>query len=173
MNNRQLINKPEMNIVAIIANNQFNWYICSSDMWTMDINKYIQEYKEAGLNFDFSYLPEIQYNLRVITKNNLNRYLEIYEDDCLKVTVEELILIIKRSMESDETTSEIILEGEGLLPDLLIDFDKQEFYSNHLGMKNYERYVPKEWKVFLGRFDRLIPKEKQYWIEKDGKINVR
>lgn len=164
----QLIEKPEINIVGVIANHQFNWYICSNDMWTMDIDKYIQAYQEAGLNVDFSYLPEIQQNLHVITKSNLESYLEMYKDDWLKVTVEELISMIKRSMEEENLNSEIILEGKALLPDLFIDFDKEEFYSNHLGMKNYERYVPNGWKIFSGKFDHLIPKEEQYWIEKTG-----
>ena len=164
----QLIEKPEINIVGVIANHQFNWYICSNDMWTMDIDKYIQAYQEAGMNVDFSYLPEIQQNLHVITKSNLESYLEMYKDDWLKVTVEELIEMIKRSIDCEDLHSEIIFEGKGLLPDLLIDFDKEEFYSNHLGMKNYERYVPNGWKVFSGCFDQLIPKEQQYWIEKTG-----
>lgn len=164
----QLIEKPEINIVGVIANHQFNWYICSNDMWTMDIDKYIQAYQEAGLNVDFSYLPEIQQNLHVITKSNLESYLEMYKDDWLKVTVEELIEMIKRSIDCEDLHSEIIFEGKGLLPDLLIDYDKEEFYSNHLGMKNYERYVPNGWKVFSGCFDQLIPKEQQYWIEKTG-----
>ena len=164
----QLIEKPEINIVGVIANHQFNWYICSNDMWTMDIDKYIQAYQEAGLDIDFSYLPEIQQNLHVITKSNLESYLEMYKDDWLKVTVEELIEMIKRSIDCEDLHSEIIFEGKGLLPDLLIDFDKEEFYSNHLGMKNYERYVPNGWKVFSGCFDQLIPKEQQYWIEKTG-----
>lgn len=169
----QLIEKPEINIVGVIANHQFNWYICSNDMWTMDIDKYIQAYQEAGLNVDFSYLPEIQQNLHVITKSNLESYLEMYKDDWLKVTVEELISMIKRSMEEENLNSEIILEVKSLLPDLFIDFDKEEFYSNHLGMKNFERYVPNGWKVFSGRFDHLIPKEEQYWIEEGDNINLR
>ena len=169
MNKDQLIEKPEINIVGVIANHQFNWYICSNDMWTMDIDKYIQAYQEAGLDVDFSYLPEIQQNLHVITKSNLESYLEMYKDDWLKVTVEELISMIKRSVDCEDLHSEIIFEGKGLLPDLLIDFDKEEFYSNHLGMKNYERYVPNGWKIFSGKFDHLIPKEERYWIEKTKK----
>ena len=169
MNKDQLIEKPEINLVGVIANHQFNWYICSNEMWTMDIDKYIQAYQEAGLDVDFSYLPEIQQNLHVITKSNLESYLEMYKDDWLKVTVEELISMIKRSMEEENLNSEIILEGKALLPDLFIDFDKEEFYSNHLGMKNYERYVPNGWKFFSGRFDHLIPKEEQYWIEETKK----
>ena len=55
------------------------------------------------------------------------------KDDWLKVTVEELIEMIKRSVDCEDLHSEIIFEGKGLLPDLLIDFDKEEFYSNHLG----------------------------------------
>ena len=164
----QLIEKPEINIVGVIANHQFNWYICSNEMWTMDIDKYIQAYQEAGLDVNFSYLPEIQQNLHVITKSNLESYLEMYKDDWLKVTVEELIEMIKRSIDCEDLHSEIIFEGKGLLPDLLIDFDKEEFYSNHLGMKNYERYVPNGWKIFSGKFDHLILKEEQYWIEKTG-----
>ena len=54
MNKDQLIEKPEINIVGVIANHQFNWYICSNEMWTMDIDKYIQAYQEAGLDVDFS-----------------------------------------------------------------------------------------------------------------------
>ena len=165
----QLINKPEINIVGVIVNHQFNWYVCSNDMWTMDIDKYIQSYKEASWDLDFSYLPEIQQNLHVVTKSNIESYLEMYKDDWLKVTVEELISMIKRSMEEENLNSEIILEGKALLPDLFIDFDKEEFYSNHLGMKNFERYVPNGWKVFSGRFDHLIPKEEQYWIEETKK----
>ncbi|RGM08067.1 hypothetical protein DXC36_00785 [Streptococcus parasanguinis] len=42
MDKDQLIEKPKINIVGVIANHQFNWYICSNDMWTMDIDKYIQ-----------------------------------------------------------------------------------------------------------------------------------
>ena len=168
MDKDQLINKPEINIVGVIANHHFNWYICTNDMWTMDIDKYIQSYKKAGWNLDFSYLPEIQQNLHVVTKSNLESSLEMYKDDWLKVTVEELISMIKRSMEEENLNSEIILEGKALLPGLFIDFDKEEFYSNHLGMKNYERYVPNGWKVFSGRFDQLIPKEEQYWIEEAG-----
>ena len=169
----QLIEKPEINIVGVIANHQFNWYICSNEMWTMDIDKYIQAYQEAGLDVDFSYLPEIQQNLHVITKSNLESYLEMYKDDWLKVTVEELIEMIKRSIDCEDLHSEIIFEGKGLLPDLLIDFDKEEFYSNHLGMKNYERYVPNGWKIFSGKFDHLIPKEEQYWIEKTSADQLR
>ena len=120
MEKDQLIEKPEVIIVGVIANHQFNWYICSNDMWTMDIDKYIQAYKEAGLDLDFSYLPEIQQNLHVITKSNLENYLELYKDDCLKVTVEELITMIRRSMECVDFNSEMILEGKALLPDLLI-----------------------------------------------------
>ena len=165
----QLINKPEINIVGVIVNHQFNWYVCSNDMWTMDIDKYIQSYKEASWDLDFSYLPEIQQNLHVVTKSNIESYLEMYKDDWLKVTVEELISMIKRSMEEENLNSEIILEVKSLLPDLFIDFDKEEFYSNHLGMKNFERYVPNGWKVFSGRFDHLIPKEEQYWIEETKK----
>lgn len=118
MEKDQLIEKPEVIIVGVIANYQFNWYICSNDMWTMDIDKYIQAYKEAGLDLDFSYLPEIQQNLHVITKSNLENYLELYKDDCLKVTVEELITMIRRSMECVDFNSEMILEGKALLPDL-------------------------------------------------------
>ena len=118
----QLIEKPEINTVGVITNHQFNWYICSNDMWTMDIDKYIQAYQEAGLDIDFSYLPEIQQNLHVITKSNLESYLEMYKDDWLKVTVEELIEMIKRSMDCEDLHSEIIFEGKGLLPNLLIDF---------------------------------------------------
>ena len=169
----QLIEKPEINIVGVIANHQFNWYICSNDMWTMDIDKYIQAYQEAGLDVDFSYLPEIQQNLHVITKSNLESYLEMYKDDWLKVTVEELIEMIKRSIDCEDLHSEIIFEGKGLLPNLLIDFDKEEFYSNHLGMKNYERYLPNGWKIFSGKFDHLIPKEEQYWIEKTSANQLR
>lgn len=169
----QLIEKPEINIVGVIVNHQFNWYVCSNDMWTMDIDKYIQSYKEAGWDLDFSYLPEIQQNLHVVTKSNIESYLEMYKDDWLKMTVEELISMIKRSMEEENLNSEIILEVKSLLPDLFIDFDKEEFYSNHLGMKNYERYVPNGWKVFSGRFDHLIPKEEQYWIEEGDNINLR
>jgi len=169
----QLIEKPEINIVGVIANHQFNWYICSNDMWTMDIDKYIQAYQEAGLDVDFSYLPEIQQNLHVITRSNLESYLEMYKDDWLKVTVEELIEMIKRSMDCEDLHSEIIFEGKGLLPNLLIDFDKEEFYSNHLGMKNYERYLPNGWKIFSGKFDHLIPKEEQYWIEKTSANQLR
>ena len=123
----QLIEKPEINTVGVITNHQFNWYICSNDMWTMDIDKYIQAYQEAGLDIDFSYLPEIQQNLHVITRSNLESYLEMYKDDWLKVTVEELIEMIKRSMDCEDLHSEIIFEGKGLLPNLLIDFDKEEF----------------------------------------------
>ena len=173
MDKDQLIEKPEINIVRVIANHQFNWYICSNDMWTMDIDKYIQAYQEAGLDVDFSYLPEIQQNLHVITRSNLESYLEMYKDDWLKVTVEELISMIKRSMDCEDLHSEIIFEGKGLLPDLLIDFDKEEFYSNHLGMKNYERYLPNGWKIFSGKFDHLIPKEEQYWIEKTSANQLR
>ena len=173
MEKDQLIEKPEINIVGVIVNHHFNWYICSSDMWTMDIDKYIQAYKEAGLDLDFSYLPEIQQNLHVVTKSNLGTYLEMYEDDWLKVTVKQLIAMIKRSMEEENLNSEIILEGKALLPDLFIDFDKEEFYSNHLGMKNYERYVPNGWKVFSGRFEHLIPKEQQYWVEKTEKTEEK
>ena len=118
MDKDQLINKPEINIVGVIANHHFNWYICSNDMWTMDIDKYIQSYKEAGWDLDFSYLPEIQQNLHVVTKSNLGTYLEMYKDDWLKVTVEELIAVIKRSMECEDLNSEIILEEKALLPDL-------------------------------------------------------
>ena len=173
MDKDQLIEKPEINIVGVIANRQFNWYICSNDMWTMDIDKYIQAYQEAGLDVDFSYLPEIQHNLHVITKSNLESYLEIYKNDWLKVTVEELIEMIKRSKDCEDLHSEIIFEGKGLLPNLLIDFDKEEFYSNHLGMKNYERYLPNGWKIFSGKFDHLIPKEEQYWIEKTSANQLR
>ena len=74
MDKDQLINNPEINIVGVIANHRFNWYVCSNDMWTMDIDKYIQSYKEAGWDLDFSYLPEIQQNLHVVTKSNLETY---------------------------------------------------------------------------------------------------
>ncbi len=137
MDKDQLIEKPEINIVGVIANHQFNWYICSNDLWTMDIDKYIQAYQEAGLDVDFFYLPEVQQNLHVITKSNLESYLEMYKDDWLKVTV--VISMIKRSMEEENLNSEIILK-ESLVSGSFIDFDKEEFYSNHLGMKNYERY---------------------------------
>ena len=77
MDKDQLINKPEINIVGVIVNHRFNWYVCSNDMWTMDIDKYIQSYKEAGWDLDFSYLPEIQQNLHVVTKRNIESYLDI------------------------------------------------------------------------------------------------
>ena len=157
MDKDQFIEKPEINIVGVITNHQFNWYICSNDMWTMDIDKYIQAYQEAGLDIDFSYLPEIQQNLHVITKSNFESYLEMYKDDWLKVTVEELIEMIKRSMDCEDLHSEIIFEGKGLLPDLLIDFDN----------------VPNGWKIFSGKFDHLIPKEERYWIEKTSADQLR
>ena len=109
MDKDQLINKPEINIVGVIANHRFNWYVCSNDMWTMDIDKYIQSYKEAGWDLDFSYLPEIQQNLYVVTKNNLESYLEMYKDDWLKVTVEELISMIKRSMEEENLNQDVLI----------------------------------------------------------------
>ena len=93
----------------------------------------------------------------------------MYKDDWLKVTVEELISMIKRSMEEENLNSEIILEGKALLPDLFIDFDKEEFYSNHLGMKNIRKICAKRMEVFFRTFDHLIPKEEQYWIEETKK----
>ena len=152
MNKDQLIEKPEINIVGVIANHQFNWYICSNEMWTMDIDKYIQAYQEAGLDVDFSYLPEIQQNLHVITKSNLESYLEMYKDDWLKVTVEELISMIKRSMEEENLNSEIILEGKALLPDLFIDFDKEEFLFKPSGDEKLRKICAKRMEVFFRTF---------------------
>ena len=37
----------------------------------------------------------------------------MYKDDWLKVTVEELIEMIKRSMDCEDLHSEIIFEGKG------------------------------------------------------------
>ena len=74
----------------------------------------------------------------------------MYKDDWLKVTVEELIEMIKRSMDCEDLHSEIIFEGKGLLPDLLIDFDKEEFYSNHLGMKTTKDMFRTDGRFFQG-----------------------
>ena len=76
----------------------------------------------------------------------------MYKDDWLKVTVEELISMIKRSMEEENLNSEIILEGKALLPDLFIDFDKEEFYSNHLGDEKLRKICAKRMEVFFRTF---------------------
>ena len=98
MNKDQLIEKPEINIVGVLKIISLTGIFVQTK-WTMDIDKYIQAYQEAGLDVDFSYLPEIQQNLHVITKKQSWELLEMYKDDWLKVTVEELISMIKRSME--------------------------------------------------------------------------
>ena len=168
MNKDQLIEKPEINIVKLLQIISLTGIFVQTKcgQW-ISINIFRHTRKQVWMLIS-PYLPEIQQNLHVITKSNLESYLEMYKDDWLKVTVEELISMIKRSMEERELEFRDYSEGKPLLPDLFIDFDKEEFYSNHLGMKTTKDMCQTDGS-FSGRFDHLIPKEEQYWIEETKK----
>lgn len=169
-----IIEKPDVNIVAVIVNKSFNWYICSKDMWYMDINKLIKSYKDAGWNFDLSFLPEVQHDIYVISKNNLNSYFAAYSGKYEKVSVSQLKEeIVYSQLFNDCIPEEFRLDDELILPDLLIDFDNKLFYSHYWGLTCYECYVPDGWKSYRQNFEKLIPRDEQYWLVKEGKYYVR
>lgn len=137
-------------------------------------NKLIKSYEDAGWNFDFSFLPEVQHNIRVVSKANLKDYLAMYTGEYEKVSVSQLKAEILYSQSVCETMPlEFKLRNEVLLPDLFVDFDSEIFYSNYWGFTRYESYMPDGWQAYRQSFEKLIPENERYWLVKEGKYYVR
>ena len=142
----------EQFIVFVIYNGYRKWYISDKEIWYLDYQKRIEEYRKIGCEIKEEYIDERRKDLLCIEEDNVLLFLKrIEEDECSTGNLKKLFL---RNQEEDDYK-----------PSLYVDFDKKLFYSMYIEPASYEDYAPVGWNAKYKSFLDIIPVEKCYWVK--------
>ena len=144
------IDLNEQFITYVIYKGCGKWYISDKEIWYLDYQKRIEEYRKIGREIKEEYIDEKRKDLLCIEENNVLLFLKrIEEDECSTGDLKNLFL---QNQEEDDYR-----------PSLYVDFDKKLLYSMYIEPASYEDYVPVGWIGKFKKFLDIIPEEKCYW----------
>ena len=144
------IDLNEQFITYVIYKGCGKWYISDKEIWYLDYQKRIEEYRKIGREIKEEYIDEKRKDLLCIEENNVLLFLKrIEEDECSTGDLKNLFLQNQ--------------EEEDYRPSLYVDFDKKLLYSMYIEPASYEDYVPVGWNAKYKSFLDIIPAEKRYW----------
>ena len=144
------IDLNEQFITYVIYKGCGKWYISDKEIWYLDYQKRIEEYRKIGREIKEEYIDEKRKDLLCIEENNVLLFLKrIEEDECSTGDLKNLFL---QNQEEDDYR-----------PSLYVDFDKKLLYSMYIEPALYEDYVPVGWNAKYKSFLDIIPAEKRYW----------
>ncbi len=144
-------------IVAIKANGGFEWYVLDKEYCFLDLKKADEVAKKLGHE-----IPEDdseRFGIRVL--NESTRELFLSKVAQCKVTTDELREMLRPETDFNEKLA--------YNPSLLIDFDKKILISYYAEPESFEDYVPDGWVGEYRLFEKEIPFDERFWIDKDGK----
>lgn len=139
-------------IVAIINEDNFNWYILHDYICTLDYNKLENAYRKKGY-YDCVIDESDRFGIRVVDGNSKYEFLENIKP--FLISTSEL-----RKMMSEEKDPDELL---GYRPSILIDFDKKCLLSYYPEYWSYEDFVPDGWTGKYQFIDDLIPEKFRFW----------
>ena len=126
------IDLNEQFITYVIYKGCGKWYISDKEIWYLDYQKRIEEYRKIGREIKEEYIDEKRKDLLCIEENNVLLFLKrIEEDECSTGDLKNLFL---QNQEEDDYR-----------PSLYVDFDKKLLYSMYIEPASYEDYVPVGW----------------------------
>ena len=136
-------------IVGVIYKRVFNWYITNTELWYLD-------YGQAG--YSVEEYPEERNNINVLNEDTASTFFENIEKYRISTNLIKKIFLIELNKDREETIY-------NYNPSLLIDFDKQIFYSNYPEAISFEEYIPDNWTGYFQSFLGKIPSKYRYWEE--------
>jgi len=144
-------------IVAIVHNSEISWYITDKEIWYMDYERRIKQFKEKGYDINLEYIDDLRKGLLILDVNTIRAFEKRLDE--FKVSTEELKrFLVKEKNENEEWYYD-------LSPSLYIDFDKKVLYSAYREMANYESFVPEGWQGEDKEFLEDIPLQERYWLD--------
>ena len=145
------IDLNEQFIIYVIYKGCGKWYISDKEIWYLDYQKRIEEYRKIGCEIKEEYIDERRKDLLCIEEDNDLLFLKrIEEDECSTGDLKKYFL---QNQEEDDYK-----------PSLYVDFDKKLLYSMYIEPASYEDYAPVGWNAKYKNFLNIIPIEKCYWI---------
>ncbi|SEJ42816.1 hypothetical protein SAMN04488127_1730 [Bhargavaea ginsengi] len=144
-------------IVAVIYENQFNWYVADKEVWYLDYNKRIKLFREQGYEIKEEYIDDERQELLLLDTSNADDFLSRMSK--YKVTTQKLKSLLESSISQEDDSWRYDYN-----PSLFIDFDRKVLYSSYTEAASYEDYAPKEWKSEYKNFKSIIPNNKRYWL---------
>jgi len=133
------IDLNEQFITYVIYKGCGKWYISDKEIWYLDYQKRIEEYRKIGREIKEEYIDEKRKDLLCIEENNVLLFLKrIEEDECSTGDLKNLFL---QNQEEDDYR-----------PSLYVDFDKKLLYSMYIEPASYEDYVPVGWNAKYSKY---------------------
>jgi hypothetical protein len=148
-------------IVAIIHNNETSWYVTDKEIWYMDYEKRIKQFKDKGYDINMDYIDDLRKGILMLDVNTIKTFEKRLDE--FKVSTDELKhFLVKEKNENEEWHYD-------WSPSLYIDFDKKVLCSAYREMANYESFVPEGWQGKDKEFLEDIPLQERYWLDETNR----
>lgn len=147
-------------VVAVIYNGNFSWYVTDKEIWYMDYERRINDFREKGFKITLDMVDDVRRELLMLDINNVQEFEKKLID--FKATTVELREFINIAKEENEEWK------YDYSPSLYLDFDNEILYSAYRESANYEGYIPNSWHSAHKEFLEDIPYQFRYWINQDG-----
>ena len=159
------IDKDENALVIIKKNNHFYWFASFKEMWVLDRIKWFDDFLSNGIdNFDPTDHRE-RYNIAIVDQLNCDDFISFLKRDGYEVNRNDLSEQFYKMDLSEKKWWDVY----NFFPDIFINFDNKELFSQYVENMHYEKYVPDGWIGELNDFCKgnIIPRSEVFWI-RDG-----
>ena len=144
-------------VVAIKDKGILEWYVLNTDLCFMDYGKLVMAERKRGIYAEAN--AASRFDIMVVNESSKDEFLDKIKE--FKVSTAEL----KEMLLQEKTFNDRLAYN----PAIYIDFDSSRLISYYPEPESFENYVPDGWTGEYFCFDDMIPKEKRYWEDEDGK----
>lgn len=152
-------------IVVVKRNGQFRWFKSDRELWVLDLNKWTQDFLDAGYELPDPD-PNERFGIPVVNEETVERFLaHMQQFEINKEQLAEDLTILFPDAQSWWQVGD-------LFPIMFVDFDRRHvcaFYPHGTPM---ERYIPGGWTSEFEDFatkypEEYFPRREKFWI-RDG-----
>lgn len=156
------INKDEDMLVIIRYKGKSYWFAAFKEIWILDRIKWAADFIRNGIVDINSDVHHERYDIAIINESNAGLFIQLLIDDGYLIDQVDIANEFYKRFSSETTWWDIY----DLFPDLFINFDSKNLYSQYVENMHYEKYIPDEWSGELVDFcnRELLPKSEMFWI---------
>lgn len=155
-------------VVAGRLNGSIRWFRSERDLWVLDVNKWRNEFVEAGYEMP-AFTDDYRFGIHCVDETNAEQFLKHISD--LEVVRDDL----SRELAQRYPTAKSWWDVGDLFPIMFVDFDNKRvagFYHEGVPM---ERYVPDGWDGqfidFANEYpEDIFPKAEKFWVKGDSDL---
>jgi hypothetical protein len=150
-------------VVVVKRNGVFRWYRSDRELWVLDLNKWSQDFHDAGCE-----LPELdpseRFGLPVVNEHTIDRFLA--EMQVFEIPEDRLAKELAARFPDAESWWDV---GH-LFPIMFLDCDRRRVAAFYYNGTRMERYIPDGWSGqfvdFATQFsEEEFPISERFWVQ--------